>query len=522
MRDRLIEKVFEWDLVSSPQALWPLISDTARMNQALGLPPYDISETFDENSIRRRYGQMIEDEQRVRWEEPPFEWVENGWWRWRRFYDEGPLRETGGILMLMPGKNNGTHVNYTLSVDPNGALGRMLIASGHLKLAARSFRKFTTQLDKFCQKPFGDFYSNLAATTTKKSSRKLPKPTSDEEKLLNQFAEWLAVAPFADRVDLRSKRLARCMNVSESEALRVCLRAVVSGDLTMRYRAVCATCRASAIEVDSLSSIPPLMACRRCGSGFHRDLDGSVEVLFSVAKATQDEGTFCGSGPSNAPYVLVQQNLGAMERRDLVYELPPGTYLARAVDGPVSEPFEIAERTCVTITLTSGISVALTTGGSVIENHSKRDYTLAIERCGSPESFLTVAELLAEQCFHDIMPDQALPDGDTASIEHGVILGIGDLDGALSEARKGAIVEQDSVYRALYFASVSQALETAETLIKAHPEARFGMDCGPLTLATVRGRMRFIGTVAETAQSLCLGGHRGVLAKSPRIDTAKL
>jgi len=157
MRDRLIEKVFEWDLVSSPQALWPLISDTARMNQALGLPPYDISETFDENSIRRRYGQMIEDEQRVRWEEP------------------------------MPGKNNGTHVNYTLSVDPNGALGRMLIASGHLKLAARSFRKFTTQLDKFCQKPFGDFYSNLAATTTKKSSRKLPKPTSDEEKLLNQF-----------------------------------------------------------------------------------------------------------------------------------------------------------------------------------------------------------------------------------------------------------------------------------------------------------------------------------------------
>jgi len=520
MRDRLIEKTFEWDLVSSPQALWPLISDTARLNEALGLPRYRISETFDENSIRRRYGEMIEDDRRIRWEEPAFEWVENGWWRWRRFYDEGPLRETGGVLMLMPGPNDGTHMHYTLSVDPNGTVGRILVASGHLKLAARSFRKFTTRLDKFCQKPLGEFYSNLAASAPKKPSPRLPKATNDEEKLLTQFAEWLAVAPFADRLDLRSKRLARCLNVSEAEALRVCLRAVISGDLSMRYRAVCSACRASAVEFDTLGAIPALMACQRCGAGFRRDLAGSVEVLFTVAGMERQSGSYCGSGPSNAPHLPVQQNLGAMERRDLIYELPAGRYIARAVDGPVSAPFDVTDNSCVQITLTSELSVTPVKGGSAIENHSRRDYTVAIERCDLPADALSVAALLAEQCYHDLMSGEALPDGDTAPIGDGVILGIGDLIGQLSADRGGAVVERTDGYCALYFESLDRAEKAARHLVERHPEARFAMDYGPLTIATASGRMRFIGTIADTAKSLCLSGHRRFVAKSERVQRA--
>jgi len=113
MRQGLIEKTYEWDLSAAPSQLWPLLSDTARLNEALDLPRYSISETFDSESLRRRYGEMVEDEKRVRWEEPPFEWVENGWWRWRRFYDHGPLRETGGVLMFMPAESGRTHMHYT-------------------------------------------------------------------------------------------------------------------------------------------------------------------------------------------------------------------------------------------------------------------------------------------------------------------------------------------------------------------------------------------------------------------------
>ena len=522
MRDTLVEKVFEWDLTCSPEALWPLLSDTARMNEALGQPLYHINETFDGNSIRRRYGEMIEDGSRVRWEEPPYEWVENGWWRWRRFYEEGPLRETGGILMLMPGKSGGTHMHYTLNVEPNGALGRMLVASGHLKLAARSFRKFTTKLDGYCRKPLGEFYSNFASLSTKAKSPSLPEAKSAEAKLLTQFAEWLAVAPRVDRFDLRSKRLARCLNVSETEALRACLRAVKSGDLIMRYRAVCSACRASAIEAGSLAEIPTLMACRRCGTGYHRDLSSSVEVLFSVADVEDGGGAYCGSGPYSSPHVRVQQNLGALERRDLEYKLPVGSYVVRAVDGPVSEAFDIKELSGIRVTITNTIAVEAHDNGSVIENHSKREFTVTIEQNELPKDVLSVADIFAEQCYHDLMPGEILPDGDSASINFGIVLTISDLAGPITDYDGGAIIERGDGHLSLLFSSVKRAVETAGALVKAHPEARIALDCGPMTVSTLSGQMRYIGTIPDTARSLCLSGHRGVIGTSQRMNEALL
>jgi len=452
---------------------------------------------------------MLEDGRRVRWEEPPYEWVDNGWWRWRRFYDDGPLRETGGILMLMPGKSGGTHMHYTLIVEPNGALGRMLLASGHLKLAAKSFRKFTNKVDEFARRPLGEFYSNFSSSSSKIKPPSLPKARNAEGALLTQFAGWLAVAPRADRGDLRSKRLARCLNVSETEALRACLRAVKSGDLVMRYRAVCSVCRASAIEVNSLGQIPRLMACRGCGAGYHRDLSGSIEVLFSVAGMSDGDGTYCGSGPNNMPHVCAQQNLGGLERRDLDYELPPGMYLARAIDGPVSEIFEIKERGGVHVVLTNEINVTPHEKGSVIENHSKREHTVAIERCEWPVDCLPVADLLAEQCFHDLMPQEILAEGDSASIDFGVVLAIGDLPKPLAASEGGAIIESGEGYHAILFTSVKRAVAAAGV-------------CGPVSLATFGNEMRYVGTIPNTARTMCQAGYRGVIGTSQRMNEALL
>jgi len=521
MRKGLIEKTYEWDLSASPSQLWPLLSDTARMNEALNLPPYSVSETFDSESLRRRYGEMIEDDNRVRWEEPPFEWVENGWWRWRRFYDHGPLCETGGVLMLMPGKSGGTHMHYTLSVDPRGAMGRMLVASGHLKLAARGFRKFTSEVDAFCRKPMGDFYSNYSAKQHKKPLKALPKVKGKEAEILTQFAQWLAVAPFADRTDLRSKRLARCLGVSHSEALRACLTAVQSGDLDMRYRAVCPTCRASAIEVATLKQIPALLACRGCGAGYHRDLAKSVELLFSVRGAREVGTRFCGSGPSSAPHVAVQQNLGAMERRDLEHVLPPGVYAARAIDGPISETFTVDQAMGAHVRLTSeGIVMLPLQGSTVIENHTKRPYAITIERSVWPKDALPVSEALAEQALFDLMPGEALPDGDSASIGNGVILGLADLEKPLSPNPSEAIIEAADGYTGLMVATLTRAVSLAEGLRKDHPEARISLDYGPLTISTLGGQMRHIGTVPDTAKSMSLSGHRGVIVTSPRMKDA--
>lgn len=521
MRKGLIEKTYEWDLSASPSQLWPVLSDTARMNEALHLSRYSISETFDSESLRRRYGEMIEDNHRVRWEEPPYEWVENGWWRWRRFYDHGPLCETGGVLMLMPGRSGGTHMHYTLSVDPRGAMGRMLVASGHLKQAARSFRKFTYDANAFCLKPRGDFYSNFSAKLHNKPLKSLPKAKSRDADILTRFAQWLAVAPFADRTDLRSKRLARCLDIDHSDAFRACLVAVQSGDLEIRYRAICTVCRASAIEVAELKQISTLLACRGCGAGYHRDLSKNVELLFSVAGSDNSGGEYCGSGPKVTPHACVQQNLGAMERRELEYLLPTGRYIARAIDGPVSAPFDVESNEGAQVRLTTeGIVVLPLQGKTVIENHTKRPFSVSIERCDWPEDYLPVSEALAEQVLFELLPSEFLPDGDSASIGEGVIFGIADLSKTLPKDQTSAVIESDNGYYAVYIASLDKAVSFAEKLRKDHPEARFALDYGPLTIATLGGQMRHIGTVPDTVKSMCLSGHRGVIVTSPRMKDA--
>lgn len=521
MRKSLIEKTYEWDLNAAPAALWPILSDTARLNEALGMPLYRIEETFDRESIRRRYGVVAEEGGQTRWEEPQFEWVENGWWRWRRFYDEGPFREMGGVLMLMPTKTGQTRVRYALSVDPNGALGKMLVTTGHLKLASKSFEKLTRQIDAFCRRPIGDFYSNLAARNSKIKAPKLPSPKDNETAILTQFAEWLAVAPRADRSDLRAKRLARCLGITVPEAIKACLTAVKSGDLAMRYSAICPACSYTAAEFETLKTIPVLLSCQRCGVGFRRDLSKGIEVVFSAQGPNEREIGFCGSGPSRARTILVQQNLGAMERRDLEYFLPAGKYRVRSVDGPTSEIFDVERPSRFHIqVLANSITVAESESAFYIENRCKREYAVAIERCDFPDDALSAADLFAEQSFCALMSDHVLPDGDTASIGFGVMLAVGDLAQPLSSERDGAVVEEDDGYRGIVFTSIADALSSAERLAKAHPDARFALDCGPMKVCTIRNRLRYIGTVPDTARTMCLAGHRGVVLTSPRMKEA--
>src|SRR5207302_6002657 len=63
---------FELDLESSPEQLWPLVSDTNRFNRDAGVPAVE-RRGVGRNARRRlrlaRYGVPIE------WEEEPFEWV---------------------------------------------------------------------------------------------------------------------------------------------------------------------------------------------------------------------------------------------------------------------------------------------------------------------------------------------------------------------------------------------------------------------------------------------------------------
>lgn len=524
----LIEKKFAWDLQSPPDALWPLLSDTPRLNEALDLPLYRIAETIDRDGQRRRYGEMDEGGSRVRWEELPYEWVEGQWWRWRRFYESGPLYETGGVLALLPRGGGGTRVTYTLTVEPNGTLGKLLVASGYLKSAAQAMKALSQRIDAHCRKPAGDFFSNRAAEQTPNAAAK-PIPCVTEadadRALLAQLASWLAVAPLADVMSLRTRRLARALGVGPSEALRACQLGAEGGALIRRYRAICPSCRASAHEYDALSKVPPLMSCLRCGAGYRRDLAGNVEALFSATPEyrTDPGGAHCASGPSVTPFAAFQKRVAPLERCEIEITPERGYYILRVADGPVSEPFEVNGPMSLHV-FVEDEAMTVKNGGDGIacENGGMFPVTIALEHCAWEDDALPVADMIADPAYQDFAQRHGLSEGDSAPCGDGAMIAVtlpNGIGGRRFE-RFGAVCPAEGDAALLLVRDASQAWQVAQALRTEYPDAAIGLDCGALTLATVGGISGYVGTVPETALTLCAEAEFGEIRASAQMGAA--
>ena len=75
-----------------PEAIWPLVADTARINELVGFPPYQVEERADTQGRIRRVASASVGPIRIRWEESFGEWQENRRLFHIREYQNGPMR----------------------------------------------------------------------------------------------------------------------------------------------------------------------------------------------------------------------------------------------------------------------------------------------------------------------------------------------------------------------------------------------------------------------------------------------
>ena len=72
----LVRFDFQWELDASPRQLWPYVSNTERINRALGLPAVPFVTEFDAEEGVKRFGQLKTAGMLVSWREHPYEWIE--------------------------------------------------------------------------------------------------------------------------------------------------------------------------------------------------------------------------------------------------------------------------------------------------------------------------------------------------------------------------------------------------------------------------------------------------------------
>lgn len=330
--------VWEWTLPAPPERLWPLVSDTDRLNRLAGLPPvrfrFEPLATGGSRTVAeaRLLGGLV----RLRYRETPFEWAVNRRYAVRREFGRGPLRWYTAAVELHPGGEE-TRLVQTIVLCLRWRFLRPLLPWVESLMRAKFARAYARLAGEAGggAPPAG---AGRAATAEEKTLRLFgrlrPPLEGDAPKLL---ARHIATAPESELRLIRPFALARRHGRSRGEMLEACLAGVEAGALNLTWAVLCPHCRGAKQQAGSLSEIAPEAYCESCNIHFEAQFDVSLEATFAPVPSLRRvaEETYCAGGPQNTPHVLQQVLLPAGEERSEELELPPGAYRLRSPQSPL-------------------------------------------------------------------------------------------------------------------------------------------------------------------------------------------
>ena len=111
-----------WRFDHPPEAVWSILADTARFNEAAGIPKHRITEAQQPDGSVHYLAALRFGPFRVSWRELPVEWVAERRFRHCREFLAGPFRSLCATLELSP-EGGGSRVDYTLEAAPANLLG---------------------------------------------------------------------------------------------------------------------------------------------------------------------------------------------------------------------------------------------------------------------------------------------------------------------------------------------------------------------------------------------------------------
>jgi adenylate cyclase len=306
---------------AQPHALWCVITDTERLNRAVGLGPIELVANDDESAARYLV-RTIAGGFPLEYEERPFEWVENESFSVRRVVRRGAAAWMENRFALAGG-TDGTNVTVRVAIEPRYRLLGPIIrlqASRFVDKLARALLRLDDDLAAGREGAFQSAAGRLDREALAAASERLLARVGDDQR---SAAEKLvaAVESFSDvALDrIRPLELAARWDLEPRAVLGACLHAVVAGLLELRWDLVCPSCLTATDRLSSLRDVSQDGHCQLCDIGFSVSLDRSVEATFRPARAIRvlDEGPYCIGGPARTPHVVAQAILPPDEAVEL-------------------------------------------------------------------------------------------------------------------------------------------------------------------------------------------------------------
>lgn len=421
---------WEFDLQSSPEQLWPLVSDTNRFNRDTAVPSVEMVNPQAGSNARRRlrltaFGIPVE------WEEQPFEWVRPHRFGVVRRYAKGPVSELRVRVELTSREDKaGTMLVYEVWATPKNFLGLIAIPIQIGVISARNFARTVRHYDELAKhgrtaeivNQNVEFARGGRERLLSLSQKAVAQGSSSE--IIGLLVEHIENADELALARVRPYELARQWNKPRREVLETFLCATRAGILDLQWNLMCPLCRGG-VSAESLKEVPSEIHCLGCNIDFKINFEQSVELSFKPNPSIRvaEVELFCVGGPQVMPHVFTQQLLPAGQSRSIDLTLEPGRYRLRTMTLSgwqhlrAGEDDEAAKTLRATADGWSNDEIAIATDGKIVfENATADEQLFILERTAWSDDVATAAEVTALQMFRDLFAAEALRSGEQISV----------------------------------------------------------------------------------------------------------
>ena len=421
---------WQWDLRSSPEAIWPFAADTNRFNRDTGQPEIEMLDNVKGTKHLRMKLPII----KVEWEEEPFEWTYPYSFGVLRTYSKGPVDEMRVQADFEPLADGGTRVKYQTWIKTNNMLAQLGIPFAIGVIAKRRFERAFRLYERITESDKGESWIKIG-NQRGLNSRGRARFKSLSAALIQQGTNPTLIArleTFLNEADdlsiqrIRPYALADHWNESRRAVLEMFLRATRAGIFDMSWDLLCPSCRGTTSGHTNLGEVQGRSHCSTCQIDFNVNFDHNIEVVFRPnpsVRPVEFDAAFCVGSPQLQPHVVLVQTLASLRSLPVPIQLEAGRYTLRAsnIAGSASLFADVggAPQTDLRVTQygwpaeEQRVSLLPTLN---LVNATDADQTFQLERTAWSDQASTAADVTALQLFRDLFATEVVRPGEEISI----------------------------------------------------------------------------------------------------------
>ena len=410
-----------------PAAIWPFVSDTARLWELVGNAPYRFEERVDAQGRVRRLAHGKIGPLPVTWEEDFGEWQENRRLFHVREYHNGPMRRFEWSCDLFP-EGEGCRLILTGVAETVGLLGfiarRAGILNADFSKPLASIERLVRESDDPAHVPAASIKDLLEPPASRRLDTLAAELARDPAShgLAPTLADFLRHAPVVALRSIRPIALAKLWSAHPDHAVELFLAAARKGVVAMGWDLLCPRCRGAKSRVSRLDELPKGAHCSSCNIDYERNFSRNVELTFRPEPSIRPlpGGELCMLGPGVARHIKFQAEVAAGSAKSFELSLAPGPYRFRTVEAGAEVDGEIRADGMLPTLVASGGDIRCEDGSVenvlAIRNETDRPLAFVVEDRHWAEGALTGERVIAMPAFRQLCPEQLLRPGDNADI----------------------------------------------------------------------------------------------------------